>query len=151
MKKSKDKLSAALHAPVRTDRDLDRIWRALMGPLGFRTRRLWILLLDADDRPVPQVTQIDDIPYEIDARLCEPVMHMCLHLLESIVPGGSVAILFSRPGQNSMSQGDRELARALHTAASDTDVALRPTHFANDVVLSVFALDDLLPSSTGAG
>jgi hypothetical protein len=149
--KSKDKLSAVLHTPVHTDRDLDGLWRALMGPLGFSTRRLWILLLDPDDRPVPQLTEIDDIPYDIDARLCEPVMHMCLHLLDMIVPGGSVAILFSRPGRNSMSHGDRKLARALHTAASGADVALRPTHFANDVVLSVFALDDLLPSSTAAG
>ena len=37
------------------------------------------------------------------------------------------------------------------TAARDAGVALRPTHFANDVTLTVFALDDLLPSATSAG
>lgn len=121
-----------------------------MGPLGFTTRRLWIMFIDTDDEAMPQLTEIDDIPYEIDARLCEPLMHMCEHLLDEFVPGGSVAMLFSRPGRNPMTQGDRRLARAVHEAADHAGVALRPTHFANDVTLGVFAADDLLPSSSAA-
>ena len=50
-----------------------------------------------------------------------------------------------------MTQADRELARALTTAAGAADVSLRPTHFANDVTLTVFAIDDLLPSAHSAG
>lgn len=134
-----------MRRPARTDLELDRFWRAVMGPLGFTTRRLWIVLLDADDRPVPQITEIDDVPDEVEPETCVSLMYVCDDLLSTLVPGGSVALLFSRPGRQPMGPGDREIARELATAAASVGVPLRPTHFANDVVLSVFAADDLLP------
>jgi hypothetical protein len=139
-------LRGTLEAPVVTDLDLERLWRALMQPLGFWTRRLWIMMIDADNQPVPQLTEIDDIPDELDTQLCEPLMEVSSHLLHSIVPGGSIALLFSRPGRNPMSATDRQVARSLAAAARERCVRLRPTHFANDLVLSVFAADDLLPA-----
>jgi hypothetical protein len=146
MSKRKARLRATLEAPVVTDLDLERLWRALMEPLGFSTRRFWIMMIDADNQPVPQLTEIDEIPYDLDADLCAPLIEVCVHLLSGIVPGGSIALLFSRPGRNPMTEADRQLARALAEAARRKGVRLRSTHFANDVVLSVFAADDLLPA-----
>ena len=37
--------------PLRTQADLHQQWRAMMGPLGFAGRRLWLLFLEPDDRP----------------------------------------------------------------------------------------------------
>jgi hypothetical protein len=142
--KRKARLRATLEAPVGTDLDLERLWRALMEPLGFSTRRLWIMMIDADNQPVPQLTEIDEMPHDLDAGLCAPLMEVCEHLLSSIVPGGSIALLFSRPGRNPMSAEDRQVARSLAAAALGSGIRLRPIHFANDVVLSVFAADDLL-------
>ena len=142
---------ADLQHPIVTDLDLDRLWRTLMGPLGFGSRKLWLMFLDIDQLPVTQLTQIDEIPYEVDPAQCQSLLEVCRLLLLDTVPGGSVAILFSRPGRNPMTQADRQLARALTRAARDAGVALRPIHFANDVTLSVFALDDLLPTAGPAG
>ena len=63
-----DPRRADLQPPVLTDLDLERLWRAVLEPLGFSTRRLWVMMIDADNRPVPQLTEIDDVPYELDDR-----------------------------------------------------------------------------------
>ena len=39
--------------PIRSQDDLHRHWRALMGPLGFSGRQLWLNVLGADRRPTP--------------------------------------------------------------------------------------------------
>ena len=42
--------------------DLEDVWRNLMEPLGFSGRSLWLMFIDADDRAMPQLTQIEDLP-----------------------------------------------------------------------------------------
>ena len=37
-----------------------------MEPLGFSRRTLWLMFIDGDDRPLPQVTEIVDIPPVLD-------------------------------------------------------------------------------------
>ncbi len=46
--------------------DLEDAWRTLMEPLGFSRRSLWLMFIDADDRAMPQLTEIEDLP--LDAR-----------------------------------------------------------------------------------
>jgi hypothetical protein len=37
---------------VRSQSDLHAVWKELMGPWGFGGHSLWLLVIDADDRPV---------------------------------------------------------------------------------------------------
>ena len=46
--------------------DLEDAWRTLMEPLGFSRRSLWLMFIAADDRLMPQVTEIEDIPPVLD-------------------------------------------------------------------------------------
>ena len=42
---------------VRTQSDLEQMWRRLMSPLGFSSHTLWMVVIE-DDRPVPQIIEI---------------------------------------------------------------------------------------------
>src|SRR5690554_106578 len=50
------------HAEVRSDADLLAVWRALLEPLGFARRTLWVIFLDPRGRPAPAIIPIDDVP-----------------------------------------------------------------------------------------
>lgn len=132
--------------PVGSDADLFQRWRSLMGPLGFSRRRLWILFLAPDGRVAPVLPTIDDVSGRADTGDCGPVVRICADVLESNLPGGSVAILYSRPGRGPVSEDDRTWARGLAAAAAREGVRLWPVHFANDEILQVFAPDDLIAS-----
>jgi hypothetical protein len=129
--------------PLRTQADLHRQWRAMMGPLGFRGRRLWLLFLAPDDRPTQLLLQIDDVPENPRAgdtvsllRLCREVRHE--HDL------GRLAVLLSRPGEGTVRPSDRRWGRALLDAGRRFDVPLTPIHLATDDAVLPLTGDDLL-------
>jgi hypothetical protein len=135
--------------PLRTQADLHHHWRGLMGPLGFTFRRLWLLFLEPDDRVVPHITEIDDIPEEPRAEDVDSLMAMCAHVQQADRIG-RVAILLSRPGRGALCASDRRWGRALLASARRTGVRLAPLHLANDEVLVPLTGDDLIGSgSTG--
>jgi len=129
--------------PIRNAEDLCLHWRALMGPLGFGQPRLWIAFIQTDDMMSPQLTQIEEIPRWADAKICQPLLELCQHIVGRNSAGGSVAFLLTRPRRNPMDDADRSWARGL-TAAEQFGVSMWPVHFANDVELRVFAPDDLV-------
>ena len=92
--------------PLRTQADLHRQWRAMMGPLGFAGRRLWLLFLEPDDRPTELLLQIDDIPE--DPREGEPdsLLLLCREVRREHGLG-RVAVLLSRPGEGTVRPSDR--------------------------------------------
>jgi hypothetical protein len=129
--------------PLRTQADLHRQWRAMMGPLGFGRRRIWVLFLEPDDRPTELLLQIDDVPEnpregETDSllRLCDEVRRE--HDL------GRVAVLLSRPGEARLRPSDRRWGRALLDSAARIHVPLAPVHLANDDAVVPLTGDDLL-------
>jgi hypothetical protein len=130
--------------PIRNAEDLCLHWRALMGPLGFGQPRLWIAFIQTDDVMSPQLTQIEEIPRWADAKICQPLLELCQHIVGRNSAGGSVAFLLTRPGRNPMDDADRSWARGLTAAAAQFGVSMWPVHFANDVELRVFAPDDLV-------
>jgi hypothetical protein len=130
--------------PIRNAEDLCLHWRALMGPLGFGQPRLWIAFIQTDDMMSPQPTQIEEIPRWADAKICQPLLELCQHIVGCNGAGGSVAFLLTRPGRNAIDDADRSWARGLTAAAEQFGVSMWPVHFANDVELRVFAPDDLL-------
>lgn len=134
--------------PVRTQHHLYMHWRALMGPLGFSERLLWLSLLDDGGFQTPVLTQIADLPAHPDDDLLARLMEVCSEVLRAQAPGGSVALLLSRPGRAPMSESDRAWARGLMSAAERAGVPMRPIHLANDEELRVFADDDLVVPRT---
>lgn len=134
--------------PVRTQHHLYLHWRALMGPLGFSERLLWVSLLDDGGFQTPVLTQIADLPVDPDDELLTRLMEMFSDILHAYAEGGSVAMLLSRPGRASMTESDRAWARGLMSAADRTGVPMRPVHLANDEELRVFADDDLVVPRT---
>ena len=45
---------------IRTQADLESAWRHLMSPLGFASRKVWIMLIDDAGTPVPHLMEIAD-------------------------------------------------------------------------------------------
>ena len=130
--------------PIRNSEDLCQHWRALMGPLGFGQPRLWMGLIQPDNTMSAQLIQIEEIPLSADAKMCQPLLEMCQHIVGRNGAAGSVAFLLTRPGSNPMNKADRSWARGLTSAARSLGVFMWPVHFANDVELRVFAPDDLV-------
>ena len=128
--------------PLRTQADLHRQWRAMMGPLGFGGRRLWLLFLDGDDRPTEVLVQIDDVPDDPPPGL-DGLLRTCVHVREDS-DLGRVAVLLSRPGPGRVRASDRRWGRALLDAAARWDVPLAPLHLATDEAVLPLTGDDLL-------
>ena len=133
--------------PVRTQDDLRRLWRMLMGPLGFGGRSLWLLVLDADDRPTPYILQIEDLPRRPDPTQVEDVVRLCQEALcdpSSRTPNGaSVVFLLTRPGRRGLTSDEILWARDLHRAVRRAGLPMWPLHRANDEELVAFTPDDL--------
>jgi hypothetical protein len=131
-------LDAVKDLPIHSQADLDRLWRALMGELGVSRRRLRVLLVCDDGRPIPHVVQIDELPDQPgDDRV--HLLEMCQHLDDE----AGVAVLLSRPGSVGLSVTDKAWGAALLAAARATGVSCWPLHVANDVAIRVVAPDDL--------
>src|SRR6476619_7302540 len=118
--------------PVRTQDDLERLWRMLMGPLGFGGRSLWLLVLDSDGRPTPLILQVEDLPRRPQAVDLEGVVRMSEHFLEGPYDAGSVVFLLSRPGHAGLTPDDAAWARGLHQAVRRAGLPVWPIHRAND-------------------
>lgn len=130
--------------PIHTPGDLYQNWQALLGPLGFSRRSLWLAFIDVDARMIPAMNQIDQIPERVGVLECRPLLEMCSHVLADGNQNGSVALLLTRPGRDPMNDDDRSWGRGLVAAAVELGVAMHPVHFANDESLLVFAADDLI-------
>ncbi|GAB2589827.1 hypothetical protein [Microlunatus antarcticus] len=130
-------------APLRTQADLHHQWRAMMGPLGFGSRRLWLLFLDPDDRPTELLMQIDDIPDVPREGETDSLLRLC-HEVRREHGLGRVAVLLSRPGEGPVRASDRRWGRALLASGRRLDVPLAPLHLAHDAAVVPLAGDDLL-------
>ena len=130
---------------IHSQADLEDAWRTLMEPLGFSRRTLWLMFIDTDDRPVPQVTEIQDIPPVLDA---EDRLGL-VRLLEHV--GGTglrPAFLISRPGPGGPTDDDRRCARQVVEACRAARVSAEVVHVASDTDLVPVPMDDLpLPAT----
>lgn len=102
--------------PLRTQADLHRQWRAMMGPLGFSRRRLWLLFLAPDDRPTELLMQIDDVPDQPRPGETDALLRLCQEVLTEHGLG-RVAVLLSRPGEGTVRASDRRWAAPCSTPA----------------------------------
>jgi hypothetical protein len=120
--------------PVHSAADLRQRWRALMGPLGFGQRLLWVGFLGLDRRLYKTMTQIPMPPFPrrdyVDDVLTR--LHWILYEFEA---GTTPALLITRPGTGGVSELDQQWAELLTAVASDRDVRLEAIFRANDECL----------------
>ncbi len=123
-------------APIRTQADLERHWRLLVGPLGFSRPQLWLNVLAPGGQPTAFLTQLEDLPTEPDVQL-----------LDGHAADGSLALLLARPGPDRRTESDVIWAAALTEAAGTFDIPLRPIYLATDANIRIISPDDLLAVS----
>jgi hypothetical protein len=125
---------------VRTQAELEALWRRLMGDLGFGRTTLWLLLLEGTGDVLPVVVPIDDIP----TRPTDAVERLSGLLVHLVPPGGSVAFLLTRPGADAaLTPSERAWVRALEIVARNVGSTVWPVHRANDEALRACTPDDL--------
>lgn len=119
-----------------------RAWRLLLRPLGFGSAGVWMLVIDADDRPRPTVVEVqgcDAVPSDEEV---EDFARFLRRLVET-APGGRVAMLRSRPGRGGPDALDRAWAAALLAAARRVGVPTDLVHLATDERVVPMPPDDL--------
>jgi hypothetical protein len=134
--------------PIRTQADLHRHWRALMGQLGFGYRSLWVQLIGPGDRCAPALMQIEYLEDEPEDLFLANLMQICGRFVHETSMGGRVAMLLSRPGRRELTVSDRVWAAGLHRAAAVSAIPCEALHLANDQEIRVITPDDFdLPAS----
>jgi len=122
---------------VRTDADLEQMWRLVMGRKGPGQRSLWMVLLDEEGQLQPVIVPIDDVPLRPDSMEAE---------LAEVITGlrdlGEPALLLSRPGPGGMTEEDRQWGRVL------APLTRWAVHLYTPSGLRVFAPDDLVRTGT---
>lgn len=131
--------------PLVTQADVHRAWQLLIRPLGFSRTSIWVMLIHGDDRPEPQIVEIDDLPHS-SPRSAHQLVQFCVSLLAECCPRGSMALLLSRPGRGPLTAFDLSWAHELQAAASTQDLRLWPLHVADDTCIRVVTSDDLAAS-----
>ena len=129
--------------PLLSQADVHWFWRAMMGPLGFTGRRLWLVFLEPDRRPVAHVVTVDDVPENPDPADVASLMTICAETCREQGMSG-VTVLLSRPGRAGVRPSDRRWGLALLAAARAAQVELAPVHLANNDEVRPLTGDDLL-------
>ena len=120
--------------PVHSASDLRQRWRALIGPLGFGERLLWIGFVGRDRRLYKTMTQIP-MPPRPRRDYVDDVLVRLHWILYEFEPGTTLAMLLTRPGVGGISQVDRQWAGLLTGVAAEREVQLEPIFRANDEAL----------------
>jgi hypothetical protein len=120
--------------PIHSPTDMRQRWRALMGPLGFGERLLWIGYVGPDRCMVKAFSQVPLGPRP-RRRLVETVVSQLPGVLSGFMDGTTVALLLTRPGRGPISDADRLWATWLTEAAAEQDVPIEPIFRANDASL----------------
>jgi len=129
---------------IRSQADLEKAWRHLMGPLGFSSHSVWVMFIGPTHQPVPHLTQIEEwerVPGEDEQRSFAEFLSALRDKISE--PGSRVALLLSRPGRGGASPRDRAWATWLHGACRIVDAPCETVHLATDDVLVPIPLDDL--------
>ena len=117
--------------PVYSAADLRQRWRALMGPLGFGQRLLWVSFLGPDRCLIKALSQLPIGPRPRH-RTLKNLMLSLRSLLDDMAPGTTVAMLLTGPGRGPVSPADRVWSKSLTEIAERFAVPIEPIFRAND-------------------
>lgn len=117
--------------PIHSPADLRERWRALMGPLGFGERSLWLGFVGADRRMIKTLTQVP-VGRTPDRALVLDLVLALSDLLAQSDESTTVAMLLSRPGRDRPGAADRRWAQVLTETARRAGVQIEPIFLTND-------------------
>ncbi|MDX1882767.1 hypothetical protein [Mycolicibacterium sp. 120270] len=117
--------------PVHSPADLRQRWRALMGPLGFGQRLLWVGFMSRERRLYKTMTQIPMPPFPRRDYVDDVVVRLYWILYE-FEPETTAALLITRPGRGGVSELDQQWAALLIEVAAEHEVPLEAIFRAND-------------------
>lgn len=132
---------------IRSQSELEEAWRHLMEPLGFSGHALWLMFIQADDEPIPRLTQIEDDGDLPGTEGWAGLAEVLRRVAEGAVPGGRVAVLRSRPGAGGITPHDRAWARGIYDAGRMAGVRMEVVHRACDADLVPIPMDEVLARS----
>ena len=110
---------------VETDEDAHEHLLALIGPERDGPRALWVLFLDDENRELPLVIPIGDLPTIVDQPMVTNLAGILRTLLEENAPGGCVAFALVRRGGGDRGTFEVSWAQALREAMAGVDVPVR--------------------------
>ena len=120
--------------PVYSASDLRQRWRALMGPLGFGERLLWLSFLGPDRRLIKALSQVPIGPRP-QSRILKNLMSSLRMVIDGMAPGTTVALLLTGPGRGPISPADRLWSKSLTEMARHFVIPIEPIFRANDEAL----------------
>ena len=129
---------------VRTQAELERVWRHLMEPLGFGGHSLWLMFIEPDGRVLPQLTQIEDTVRPPTGDEEAVFAGFLSRLGDALGPGERICFLRSRPGRGGPGPDDRAWARSLYAACRVAGVETDVVHLATDDTLVPLPMDEAL-------
>jgi hypothetical protein len=97
----------------------------LVGPERAGPPALWFLLLDDEDRCLPLVLPVNDVPLRADPAVAAQVMTGLASVLEREAPGGSLVVACVRAGGGDRGAFESSWAAALREAADDRGLRVR--------------------------
>lgn len=125
---------------IRTQADLEQLWRRLMSPLGFGSCSVWLVVVDRQ-RPLPQIMEFARTPAHPEDGSAEALARALEHLAG---PEVSFAFLRSRPGGGRPDAADLAWAKTLYDVGRRAGVRLEVVHLAHDHDVVPLTVDDLL-------
>jgi hypothetical protein len=128
---------------LRTQSDVEAMWRRLMTPLGFGSPSLWMVVIEGD-RPVPKILEIVELGEPPDSDEVESFAKLLAGLADL---GTRFALLRSRPGGGRPNADDRAWASALYEAGRRAGARLEVIHLAHDHDVLPLTADDLMADS----
>lgn len=117
--------------PIHSPADMCERWRALMGPLGFGERLLWLGFVGADRRMHKALSQLP-VDAEPDRGLVLDLLAALSNLLADFDEPTTIAMLLTRPGRDGAGPSDRRWAQALTETARRAGVPIEPIFLATD-------------------
>ncbi len=136
----------AYEPTIRTQADLESAWHRLMGPWGYGSHSLWLMVI-LGDTPIPQLTEIEDCVEPLAGQQAQQFSRMLGRLSADLGPGIRFAMLRSRPGSSHVTDVDRAWARALYDACTLAEVPCEVLHLGTRDEIRPLPPDEVLPAT----
>ena len=111
-------------AVLRTGSDALGVLLQLVGPERVGPPALWFLLLDADDRVLPVVLPVTDVPVRADPEVARRLVEVLAAFLASDGPGGSLVLGLVRSAGGDRGAFEASWIPAVRDAADDVGLRL---------------------------
>lgn len=119
-----DRLRCSPGGVLRSGSDALAVMLDLVGPERAGAPALWFVLLDADDRTVPPVLPVVDVPVRADPEFARRLVGVLGSVLRSDAPGGSVLVGLVRAAGGDLGAFEAQWVPVLRDAADDAAVRL---------------------------